>query len=287
MFILSRKQAITTHMSLFKTTYLALGLIITSALGTGHYLNAAEIEDFRSSNSIELVEVVIQIDAELPSAINSDSANDEQPSEASNKRGWKIVHSLFNIFADVTSLTGSAIFISTPTVANPLLFPISAGMAAGSSLIDAFRGFTLKLDEIKNHPGSVRSVCTIINTIGQAVSISGLLILANGSPIEVGAWLAVGGGLLKFGSGSIELGVYGIDETFGDDHTITNSIFRIGLLGVGGTVGGLMLASGISIPSPELIRIGIYTLASTGLAGNLEVLVRDVQEVQSLCSQTD
>lgn len=283
-----------------KTIPLALGLLATSFLGLNQSLNAADIEEINSPDSIQLTDIIIQIDEiqlspEQQATLSqldinvippSPGANDSQPQPVTLKDlKWKMTHSSFNVLSDLISLTSSILFLSTQFSSNPHLFPTSAAMASVHGTIDLFRGFTPQLAEIKKNPGSLRSVTAIVGGIGQTAFIVGLDLLAAGVRPDIGAWLAVSGGLLKFGAFSALLGAFGIDKTFGDSHTVTNSIFRIAFSSVGGSVGGLILASGISANSENLITIGIYTLAITGIVGTLEGLTRDIQEVHSLGKQ--
>ena len=271
-------------MCLLKTTCSALGLLAISILGMSNYLNAASSEILESPALIQAVEVIIPLDRFEQINLPSGNPHPPQPDPlTASECNWEITHSLFNIFSDLTALAGSGIFIATQSVVNPLLFPLSAGMAAGCQTIDFFRGYTKKLNEIKQNAKSLSSVCTMLNAVGQVASITGLCFLAGGlSPVDIGVWVLVGGGLLKLATFSTELGTLGMAQTFGDDHTFTNSIFRIGFLGVGGNVGGLILATGISVHSPEIIAIGIYTLGGTNMVGTLEILVRDIQDLDSL-----
>jgi hypothetical protein len=225
----------------------------------------------------------VQSDAQ--SELQNDPAAEEEPLTRTELK-WKTLHTGFNILSDITSLAASTVFLATQVSTNPYLFNASSAVAVGSFIIEAFRGYTEKLKEFRRDSKSVPSVVAVASGVGQAASIVGLTFFATSltSP-ESAAWLLVTGGFVKVTALVTEICVVGFNKAFANEHTVTNAIFRIGFLTVGGTVGGVILASGLSAESTDLVNAGIIILGGANFIGSLEILTRDIQDMQSYRKQ--
>ena len=162
-------------------------------------------------------------------------------------------------------------------IENFSLMTLAASISSASFFNDLFRGCKQKFKLIQTEPKSLRALCTYIDTTAQWVNFTGLALIGAGVNPEVGAWLLLVGSAAKSASLAVLLKNYGVDGTFGNTHTATNAIFRVGVLSVGGLTGCGILAAADTIDSRELLRLGTYVLGGVGVLGNAEILFRDCQ----------
>jgi hypothetical protein len=186
-------------------------------------------------------------------------------------------HQCANILSDLNGIAGAALFMCGGITENFDLMTLAASISSASFFNDLFRGCKQKFKLIQAEPKSLRARCTWVDMIGQVINFTGLALIGAGVKPEVGAWFLLVGSAVKSTSLAVLLKNYGVDGTFGNANTTTNSIFRVGLLSLGGLTGCGILATADTMDSRELLRLGAYVLGGVGVLGNAEVLVRDCQ----------
>jgi hypothetical protein len=257
--------------SLFNELF-KLFLFIFLILGLSSTLYAAD--EAPPAELVELTEIVIHNPVE-DIALQANPG----PIETLGDLDWKMTHTFFNILSDVAGLVVSTTLVATQFDDNPLLFPVGAAIASGYFTIDLFRGFEQRLAAYKEAPSKVATACYLTLSAGQVISVAGLSLLATKLPPEVGVCILLSGVLIKFGALSTELSILGLEKTFGNDNNIRNGVFKVGCLGVGGTIATILIASGIITANPEVTSAGLYIFGISIFAGTAELMIEDIQEM--------
>jgi hypothetical protein len=185
--------------------------------------------------------------------------------------------SVFHVLSDLNSIAGGALFLYTGANRDFTYLSPAASALIASFAIEFFRNADLKIELIKKDPQSARALCTMADSFGHTLNITGLSMLVGGANITASSWILTSGTLIKAAAFATMLAKFGIDGTYGNDHTVTNAIFRVAIAGVGGTIGGILFTIANTIHSPEILIIGSYTIGLASILGTSEVLVRDVQ----------
>jgi hypothetical protein len=207
---------------------------------------------------------------------------EQDASAEPDQKNWKVAEKSALLVSDLNTIAGCSIFIASQILSEPVLFSISAGMAATSQTVEFFRDLRERLTACATRPSDPDSIAILVDTTGQVISVAGMCLLAGEFHPAITGWLSVAGGLIKFINSGIELARKGMEGTFGNNQNLRNGFFRIGCLGVGNVIGGLCLASGFNTEIPELISTGIYIIGFANGIGILDVLASDVESLYTL-----